>query len=96
MDVRKNLQDAINWIIAVREDGKPVNFRKRIGVTSQKVNNWRHGLNSPNLETIEVIATEYGLSLDWMIAGDISKAPGDYTEHWYTELPEVDEDDGQR
>lgn len=77
--VRKNVQENINWIIEHREDGKPAAFGRKIGAYSQKVNNWRQGNNMPDLVTIETIADVYDVSLDWLIGGDMSKAPKDYT-----------------
>ena len=74
MEYREILRRNICWIIDNREGGSPAAFGKKIGRIRQRVNSWKKGESSPDLDTVGEIARVYGLSLDWLIGGDESKA----------------------
>lgn len=78
MSVRDNIKNNLLWIIDSREEGSRKSFGEKVGAGSQKVNNWVQGNNAPDLETLGLIAHEYGVSLDWLIGGDETKAPADH------------------
>ena len=80
MSARDNVRMNLIWLIDNRTGGSKAEFARSIGVYPQKVNNWVHGNNAPELETVGMIAMVYDLSLDWLIGGDASKAPSDYKE----------------
>lgn len=80
MTMRENVTANINWLIEHREDGSPTKFSKSVGVTTPKTNNWRKGYNAPDLEMVGHIANVYDVSLDWLIGGDVSRAPKDFRQ----------------
>ena len=92
MTIRSNVKANINWLIDNREDGSPTKFSKTVGVGTPKTNNWRKGYNAPDLEMIGHIAQIYDVSLDWLIGGDIDKAPSDYYEYSLVDMTDKGDD----
>ena len=93
MSYRENVRRAIYYVIDMREGGKTSAFADRVGASGQRVNNWKKGNNAPDLETVGEISVIYDLSLDWMIGGDMDKAPSDYCEYAVTKFADCDLDD---
>lgn len=81
MGARDNVRHALIWLVHDRFDGNQTEFSKDLGVTKQKANNWMVGVCAPDLEMVGKIAKKYGLSLDWMIGGDVDTAPDGYVEY---------------
>lgn len=83
MEFREYVRRNIVWIIEEYEGGSPASFGKKIGRIRQRVNSWKKGESVPDLDTVVHIAEVYDLSLDWLIGGDVSKAPSGFSTDEY-------------
>lgn len=56
--------------VLVEMEGGTTAFASRIGTSKQAVNNWVNGKSAPDIETIDKIADEFGLTLEALIRDD--------------------------
>lgn len=69
MDLKKNVIKSMRAIIDSRENGRAVDFARRIGISEQRLNNYLHGRRSPDIELVADICRIYNVSIEWFIYG---------------------------
>lgn len=69
MDLKKNVVKSMREIIETRENGKAVDFARRIGISEQRLNNYLHGRRSPDIELVATICRTYDVTIEWFIYG---------------------------